>query len=398
MSEVGLITVPLNTRALVEKLESAGYETWCVGGAVRDALRGESPNDFDLATAARPEQVRRLFKRTIPIGIEHGTVGVLDPDGILHEVTTFRQDVTTDGRHAVVAFGVSLEADLARRDFTLNAIAWQPTRRELRDPFNGVADLHSGIIRAVGIPADRFREDRLRILRAIRFAARFQFEIDPPTWEAILVQGSDTGHLSAERVRDEWIKSLLTTDDLPRLVRLWHESGVSSVWMPELKTQGLLPGRFRGLARDPVILTALLTGHSAAVWRRLKGSNQEIRRAELIDRGPQTPADSHPLAVRCWMSRVGAAVDDLLALADWRAASSGIDPADWVDTVGGVRQRGEATSRSDLALSGDDLIRERVVAPGPAMGQILDDLLALVLEQPELNTRDQLLARARELA
>src|SRR3954464_12733903 len=133
---------------IAAKLEGAGFETWCVGGAIRDALLGHAHLDWDLATAATPEQVREIFghRRTIPVGIEFGTVGVLDANGIMHEVTTFRRDVRTDGRHAEVEFGVSLEDDLARRDFTINAIAYSPTREELRDPFHGQRDLKAGLV------------------------------------------------------------------------------------------------------------------------------------------------------------------------------------------------------------------------------------------------------------
>src|SRR6185312_14575281 len=126
---------PDTVRAIAERLEEAGFETWCVGGAVRDALLGHPHLDWDLATAATPAQVQKIFRRTVPVGIEFGTVGVLDDAGGMHEVTTFRRDVQTDGRHAVVEFGASLEEDLARRDFTINAIAYSPRRRELRDPF-----------------------------------------------------------------------------------------------------------------------------------------------------------------------------------------------------------------------------------------------------------------------
>ena len=174
---------------IARKLEGAGFETWCVGGAVRDALLGHPHLDWDLATAATPQQVRRLFRRTIPVGIEFGTVGVLDDRGVMHEVTTFRRDVKTDGRHAVVEFGASLEDDLARRDFTMNAIAYSPSRKEIRDPFGGREDLQAGVVRAVGTPEQRMREDRLRALRAIRFASRFGFEIEPATWAAIVASG-----------------------------------------------------------------------------------------------------------------------------------------------------------------------------------------------------------------
>src|SRR5918996_1093130 len=126
---------------IAKRLENAGFETWCVGGAVRDALLGHAGLDWDLATAATPQEVRKLFRRTVPVGIEHGTIGVLDAQGRMHEVTTFRRDVQTDGRHAVVEFGASLRDDLARRDFTINAIAYSPARETLHDPFAGRADL-----------------------------------------------------------------------------------------------------------------------------------------------------------------------------------------------------------------------------------------------------------------
>src|SRR3982750_1297375 len=169
---------PETVRGIAKRLEEAGFETWCVGGAVRDALLGHPHLDWDLATAAKPPDVRKLFKRTVPVGIEFGTIGVLDHNNIMHEVTTFRRDVQTDGRHAVVEFGASLEEDLARRDFTINAIAYGPDTRELRDPFQGRADLEHRLVRAVGVAADRMREDRLRALRAMRFAARFGFAIE----------------------------------------------------------------------------------------------------------------------------------------------------------------------------------------------------------------------------
>ena len=158
---------------IVRTLEEAGHETWAVGGAVRDVLLGRPAGDWDLTTHARPTDVRRIFRRTIPIGVEHGTVGVLARDGTMYEVTTFRKDVQTDGRHAVVEFASTLDEDLARRDFTINAIAWHPLREELRDPFGGAVDLGHGVLRTVGAPEERFREDYLRVLRALRFAGRF---------------------------------------------------------------------------------------------------------------------------------------------------------------------------------------------------------------------------------
>jgi tRNA nucleotidyltransferase (CCA-adding enzyme) len=188
---------------IAARLEKAGFEAWCVGGAIRDALLGHKHLDWDLATSAKPDEVRKLFgsRNTVPVGIDFGTVGVLDSDGTMHEVTTFRRDVQTDGRHAVVEFGVSLEDDLARRDFTINAIAYSPRRDEIRDPFNGRADLQAKVVRAVGDPDERMREDRLRALRAIRFAARFGFAIDDATRRAIEASAPYLGRLSPERVK-----------------------------------------------------------------------------------------------------------------------------------------------------------------------------------------------------
>src|SRR5437868_3008704 len=195
---------------IAERLEKAGYEAWCVGGAIRDALLGHPHLDWDLATSATPEAVRELFgfKRTIPVGIAFGTVGVLDRSGGMHEVTTFRRDVRTDGRHAEVEFGVSLDDDLARRDFTINAIAYSPRRDELRDPFQGRRDLERRIVRAVGDADARMREDRLRALRAMRFAARFGFSIDHETLAAIRASAPFLGRLSAERVKQELDKTM----------------------------------------------------------------------------------------------------------------------------------------------------------------------------------------------
>ena len=388
------IPVPAQVVNILRQLEDAGYETWCVGGAIRDALLGEQhqpPQDVDLATAATPEVVRQLFRRTIPVGIEHGTVGVLDDDGVLHEVTTFRRDVVTDGRHAVVAFGVELDDDLARRDFTVNAIAYHPLHKSWRDPFGGLADLSAHCIRAVGDPAQRFHEDRLRILRALRFAARFDFTIEPDTWAAAVAQASDTSHLSAERVRDEWVKGVATARFPAHFASLWLRSGVAATWLPELLAD--IPADAALDHRDPILVTAHFAQPSASVWRRFKGSSADIRRAEAIDRGPAAPASADARVVRHWLADVGDAADDLLTLAQWREAAA----LDWIAVVAGIRIRGEATSRGALAVNGGDL-QHAGVPSGPRVGIVLAQLLDAVLDDPSLNTRDRLLALAKELA
>src|SRR5688572_4577675 len=158
------LELPPEIIEIADTLERAGFEAWCVGGALRDALLGGHRDDVDLATNARPEDVQRIFPKTIPVGLKFGTVGVLDRRRQMHEVTTFRRDVTTDGRHAVVEYGATLEEDLARRDFTINAMAYRPRDALWRDPFGGALDLTAKVVRAVGVPEERFREDYLRIL------------------------------------------------------------------------------------------------------------------------------------------------------------------------------------------------------------------------------------------
>jgi tRNA nucleotidyltransferase (CCA-adding enzyme) len=396
------VTVPLSVEemplpeailTIARTLQEAGFETWCVGGALRDwRLAPAQPlqHDVDLATAATPDEVRRLFRRTVAVGAKYGTVGVLDGNGVLHEVTTFRKDVATDGRHAIVEFGVSIEEDLHRRDFTINAMAYHPLTHRWLDPEGGRQDLERGVVRAVGAPDRRFAEDYLRILRMLRFAARFGFTIDPATFAAARTAAVGLAHLSAERVREEWFKGLLTARSRKHFVALWGEVGAADILLPGLRTPYPLAEPHPALPADPVILTAALCQRSGDVLRRLRASGSEISRADAMERGPAEPSGSDPVAVRRWLASVRGAADDLLQLAELR---SGAPPA-WGVSVRDIRARGEATSRGQLALSGDDL-RAAGVAPGPELGQLLGRLLEAVLEDPGLNTRDQLLQLVR---
>jgi tRNA nucleotidyltransferase (CCA-adding enzyme) len=289
--------LPDAVREIAGRLIAAGYDTWCVGGAVRDWRMGIKDNDVDLATAATPEQVQALFRRTVAVGVKYGTVGVLDPSGGLHEVTTFRKDVSTDGRHAVVEYGVSIDDDLDRRDFTINALAYHPVRHEIRDPHSGARDIAAGIVRAVGTPERRFAEDFLRILRMLRFAARFDFQIDPATWHAALAAAPGLRGLSAERVREEWFKGLGSVEEPKRLVTLWRESGASAQWLPEL-VEGYPLGSPLPRPHDPVVLTAALCADPAGVLKRLKASNEEIGRARAMTVPSQAPPSAEPVVVR----------------------------------------------------------------------------------------------------
>lgn len=402
--------IPEPVRGIARTLRAAGHEAWYVGGAVRDVLfeaRGAGPpptvGDFDIATSAPPDAVCALFRRTVPIGIEHGTVAVLDGGGASHEVTTFRRDVKTDGRHAKVAFGVSLDEDLARRDFTINAVAVHPETAEIRDPFEGRADIATGVVRAVGDPATRFREDRLRVLRGLRFAAVFAFPIEPATWAALCESVPDLDFLSRERVRDEWLKMLEGASPAVG-VGLWLRSGaLPRVW-PEMAEWGPdVPGRLDAIdpPRDPVLLTAAALWHAGvsedaaeSAARRLRFSNDEAARVHAVVAGLRVPMPPPGLAreVRHWLSSHRPHARDIIAVAEPRERR-----ADVLTAVRAIEASGDPLTLRDLAVSGDDLAAAGV-PPGKAMGEILRRLLDEVLDEPERNTPEHLLARARELS
>jgi tRNA nucleotidyltransferase (CCA-adding enzyme) len=395
MSFPASLPIPDEVLEIARTLEKAGYETWCVGGALRDALMSHPHADFDLATAATPAQVQSLFRRTALVGEKYGTVGVIDRRRVIHEVTTFRRDVATDGRHAVVSYGVSLEEDLARRDFTINAIAYHPLRHEWRDPFHGEPDLRRRVVRAVGDPAQRFREDYLRILRALRFAARFRFTIEPDTWAAAVAAADGLARLSAERVRDEWFKGIATAQSVAELVTLWRESGAAARLIPDLDQASpeavASVGTLGPADRDPVLVTALLARDPASTLRRLRASGAEVERAAAMAAGPEAPQGMDQVAVRRWLSAAGKAADDIMVL--WAVRHG--TPAPWRDAVRRIRERGDPLNRGDLAVKGSDL--QALGAGGRRIGEILSTLLDRVLEDPSRNTRETLTALARDL-
>ena len=426
---------PLNPPAAVleiaGRLEDAGFEAWCVGGAIRDALLGHPHLDWDLATSATPEEVRRLFgKRTIPVGIEFGTVGVLDKSGTMHEVTTFRRDVKTDGRHAVVEFGASLDDDLARRDFTINAIAYSPRQREIRDPFDGRGDLARRLVRAVGDAGARMREDRLRALRAIRFAARFDFSIDAATLRALEASAPYLGRLSAERVKQELDKTMEQVDCPSRALRLWRDTGAFATLIPSLASASdeavsvpdflARPGLERRPARRMLRMAGLLAsvGHREAVRQleQLRSSKIEIQTvgalleswescgeaitAALI--GGRYPSDAE---VRRWVAaitRTRVGIFMRLASGMWTAARENGRTAPAPRAVQALYRRMLGVAFRDpldlgsLAVDGDDLRRAGIPA-GPELGKILRSLMTAVIEDPARNTTDWLLQEAKRL-
>jgi len=431
--------------AVVRGLRGAGQEAWAVGGAVRDRLLGEAPGDWDVATDAVPDRVREIFGHTYPVGIEHGTVGVREA-GETIEVTTFRADIATDGRHAEVRFGVSLEEDLARRDFTINAIAWNPLDDEVRDPFGGRADLERGVLRAVGDADRRFPEDYLRVLRAFRFAARFWLEIEERTRAALVRHAAGVSRLSGERVRDELMKTFAQARHASRALSDWQETGVMARLLPEVAICfGVEQNRFH--ADDVGAHTLLVVDHvhprrpflrlvallhdvgkpptrirhpETGDWtfplhdrigaelarqalERLRFSNREVERGVHLVRVHMDlfPPEASDAAVRRWIRRVGEEnVWDLyrLHLADWRGNRTRGHERPLIERFRRVRAvlaARHALEVRDLAIGGEDLIALGL-SPGPLFREVLAAALERVVEDPALNTRERLLALVRD--
>jgi tRNA nucleotidyltransferase (CCA-adding enzyme) len=435
---------PSEVRWIVRTLEEAGFSTWAVGGAVRDALAGRRPGDWDLATAAKPRDVQRLFRRTVPVGIEHGTVGVLGRDRVLYEITTFRRDVETFGRHATVAFADTLDEDLERRDFTINAVAWHPLSHRIHDPHHGAADLAAGVLRTVGDAAERFREDRLRVLRALRFAGRFGLRIDPATWEAMRAAVPSLPELSAERIREELFKVLAEMERPSVSLGLYERSGALGVLYPELQdcvavtddhgetvwehTLRVVDAAPRHRLRLRVAALLHDTGKPATerrdgdsvrfpehpgagaaaareVLRRLKASNADIDHAVhlIAHHSPAPRPDATDAEVRQWLRVVGRAwVPDLLRLriADARARGRAGEAKCRAALHLARRARDILRTRppleiGDLAIDGADL-RRLGLRPGPRFGEILRHLLDRVVDDPTVNTPERLQRIVRE--
>ena len=430
-----MVSPPRAIRQIAERLENAGFETWCVGGAVRDALLGHPHLDWDLATSATPQQVQRLFRRTVPVGIEFGTVGVLDDAGVMHEVTTFRRDVQTDGRHATVEFGASLDDDLARRDFTINAIAVSPKTGEIRDPFGGRADMERRVVRAVGVADERMREDRLRALRAIRFAARLGFTIEAETWDAIVRSAPHLTRLSRERVKQEIEKTVEQVRCPSEAFALWRSSGALASLVPTLDAQPVIafasadhiprPDDTRRPERCDArrwtrILALFLDAPAQqvrATLHDLRFSNTDVRTMTRVSElwTAWFPAVSEAMrtenssvsdgTIRRWAAATGRtqlAVFLRVASARWAALRSAGAPAPTEAASKIVYRRAlriayrDPIELADLAIDGDDLLREGI-ARGPALGKILRALLDWVVVDPSRNTREQLLTRAATL-
>lgn len=415
---------------ICRRLHDAGFQCWAVGGAVRDRLTGHPTGDWDLTTSARPHEVQKLFRRTVPIGVDHGTVGVIARDGEMYEITTFRRDVENFGRRARVVFSDDLTEDLERRDFTINAVAWNPLTHEICDPHGGMADFQAGVLRTVGDPDERFAEDRLRVLRALRFAGRFDLRIDGATWSALQASTGLLDHLSMERIRDELWK-VLAGPAPSRALDLYRTSGILPTVYPEIAgvaghggdvwgrvlrsvdaagegrtiVRAALLFRLGGLRDDNLRFridseTAETSSRVAfMLMRRLRTSNADTDRVtHLVARHADPP---HPAAddatLRRWLVLVGAEhyrdlVRVLIAL--HRADGRGEGIAELFRRTHRMLRQGTPLSVRDLAIGGAEL-KALGLRPGPHYSEILEGLLQRVLAEPELNTRQRLLELVR---
>lgn len=421
-------------------LHSAGYACYAVGGAVRNMILRMEPKDWDLATDAEPETVMRLFRRVIPTGIKHGTVTILYR-GASYEITTFRIEgrYSDSRRPDGVEYTPSLDEDLKRRDFSINAMAVDIGTGHLVDPHDGRGDCRRRIVRAIGIPEERFNEDGLRILRAVRFAGRLDFTIHPDTLKAMKICVLNLDRISRERVRSE-IEEILLSDTPSRSFLIMEETGILERILPELSSaRGVTQ---KGYHRYDVFLHSLLScdgiplqdvglrlaallhdigkpaaltmgedgqprfhGHEAesariagALMRRLKFPAAVEKRVVHLVREHMFNYEPGwtDAAVRRFIIRVGREnIEDILSLrlADqYGTTGKKADPRsldEFRDRISRVLD--EALSLKDLRINGKDLARHAGIPAGPSMGRVLDFLLESVVEDPSLNEREVLL-------
>ena len=439
------IRIPKDAKSIIDKLTGAGYEAYIVGGCVRDCLLGLVPDDWDITTNALPEQVKELFRRTIDTGIEHGTVTVMIGDEG-YEVTTYRTDgAYSDGRHPdKVTFVPSLEEDLKRRDFTINAMAYNDSEG-LVDLFGGRDDIEKKIIRCVGCADERFSEDALRMMRAVRFAAKLGYGIDNEALASIKKLAPTLSRVSAERITTELTKLLVS--DHPEMIETLYETGLTKVFFPEFDkafdTPQVHPHHCFNVGKhitesvrlsenDRIVRFAMLLhdigkpdtltldekgithfhGHPAVgakmgeeIMRRWKLDNDTVYRVcrlirhhdmskgkkctpELVRKAVSVMEDDFQRLLEVMRA-------DVLAQSDFMRREKLENLNDYGREYERIMREGECCSLRTLAVSGRDLI-ELGIKPGPVMGEILGMLLERVLEDPSLNEKKKLLSIAEE--
>ena len=391
---------------LLDTLHRAGYAAYVVGGCVRDSLLGLTPHDWDLCTSALPQQVMELFgaQRCIPTGLQHGTVTVKQ-SGALYEITTFRTEGTyTDGRHPdEVHFVPDVREDLARRDLTINAMAYNE-KEGLVDPFGGQADLQSGIVRAVGVPRQRFTEDALRILRLYRFAARFGFAIDPPTAQAAQELCAHLDCVSVERIEEELAKLLAASAPAAYL-----DKKILSVVLPGLSSEALAAAKPvvdacpAGAENLPIRLAALLLSLGEdgirRTLKRLRCSNALIEEAAVLVREavPGVPVSLNIYARRLLGKYNLCTVQRIAALGTALQPEHAADFAALSELAEQLDADGVCCRVSQLAVNGRDLMAAGVPA-GPGIRKVLEALLDGVIREEYPNERQALLAAVQQLA
>ncbi len=452
-----MINLPTPVNEIIDTLRQHGFEAYAVGGCVRDSLLGREPEDWDVTTSARPEQVKEIFPVTIDTGIEHGTVTVrLNKTN--YEVTTFRIDgkYSDHRRPDEVSFARTLQEDLLRRDFTINAMAAggdEPDGKSgIIDLYGGLADLDAGIIRCVGVPEERFNEDALRILRAFRFAAQLGFDIEPATRDAIAATREGLRAISAERIQVEMTKILIS--DRPGILRDMCELGVTAIILPELdqmmateqnnrhhvwtvgehtirSLEALAGMTNNSLAGSKAIRWAMLLhdtgkpqcktveedgqdhfkGHALIsadiardVMNRMKMDNATRDTVVRLVKYHDYRMPSEKKNVRRALAKIGRDYfpgycivrrADVLAQSEFVRAEK-LENLDAIEALyAEIIAEDECVSLDQLAVTGRDLIEEGL-EPGPAIGDALAMLLSRVIEDPSLNNKETLLAIWRD--
>ncbi len=448
--------IPEKVNIIIEELNRQGFEAYAVGGCVRDMVLGREPEDWDITTSAKPLEVKKLFRRTVDTGIQHGTVTVL-LDKEHFEVTTYRLDgIYEDNRHPKeVSFTSSLTEDLKRRDFTINAMAYNE-REGFVDLFGGLADIEKGIIRCVGSATERFDEDALRILRAIRFSAQLGFAIEEETLKAIRDKAAHLSHISAERIRAELTKLLLS--EHPDRLRTLYETGITAVILPEFDRMMVTPQKnihhiynvgehtiraveevAEGPGRDHFTIaersvlrwTMLLHdiekpstislgkdgqnhfyGHQEKgaitaknILKRLKFDNDTLDSVTHLIRWHDYRFVLTPAGMRKAAAKIGKDYMELLFEVN-RADTSAKNPEHTQEKFEKLKEarklyaqildKQECVSLKELAVNGRDLIEEGF-QPGKELGDILNRLLEAVIEHPELNQKETLLEMVKRM-
>ncbi|WP_122644193.1 CCA tRNA nucleotidyltransferase [Luxibacter massiliensis] len=438
------IELPGKVILIINNLQMHGYEAYAVGGCVRDSILCRKPEDWDITTSAKPEEVKRLFRRTIDTGIEHGTVTVMMGKESF-EVTTYRVDGKyEDSRHPKeVTFTASLKEDLRRRDFTINAMAYNDEVR-LVDAFGGMQDLNHHLIRCVGNPEERFQEDALRILRAVRFSAQLAFPIEKETAAAVQKLAPTLENISAERIQVELVKLLMS--DHPDLLRDAYELGITGVILPEWDAMvGVAQNTphhkydvaehtlhaMKNVKKDKILRLTMLfhdmgkpsmkttdengtdhfKGHALVseeiarrVMRRLKFDNDTVKKVTRLVCYHDYRIPATPKNVRRAMNRIGVELFPYylaVRMADVKAQSP-YERRSKIENIVAMREiyqetliNGHCVTLRQLAVSGRELLKLGM-KPGREMGDMLNKLLELVLDYPEMNEKEILCNYVKE--